>query len=361
MEKTNTDLYKLFNLKKKYPFYNTKGVSGFINKKNHCFFNSILQCLSNSIYLTDYFLSKQYLEDLENKNIEEKNFVNNYFSTIVKIWGKNDIINVSNLLKSLSKIIKKNDYLLSQQDSHECLLFLLNILHKGLSYKVEVEINGDIKNDRDKLLTENYLYYKKKLTEENYSFIYKYFYGNLLTVIKCNNSNCNNKINNFDTFNTLTLNFPKNNEKNLSLYKLLENTLKKETLNYKCEKCKHSQSNKNEYLMKLPNYLIIHLNRFKNESGNISKIDTLVDFPIENLDLTQYFHPSEKNNWIYSLYAVNYHSGTTTNGHYWSSCYNLDNNWYIYNDENTSKYINDKNIVTNEAYILFYYRKYLNT
>lgn len=352
------DLYKLFNLKNKYQYYNTKGVSGLINFGNICFFNSIIQCLSHSICLTDYFLSKQFLDDVSNQNTsEEKVFINIYFNLLIKLWEKNDIVNGRNSIINLAKIIKKKSYLTAQQDSHECLIYLLNTLHKGLSYKVDMEINGEIKSERDKLLKQCYEHYKN-IFQDNYSIIAKLFYGETINIINC--TNCNNISNTFDTFNTFTLNFPENTDKNFTISELFKTTLRKEVMDsYNCENCKSEQCNKSNYLMKLPNYLIIHLNRFKNENGKISKINNLVEFPVEDLDLTEYFHPSEKNSWVYSLYAVNYHSGTTDNGHYWSACYNLDDNWYIYNDENTSKFLNKQNIVTNEAYILFYYRKYI--
>ncbi len=355
------DLYKMFNLKNKYPFYNSKGLSGLVNLGNSCFFNSILQCLSHTICLTDYMLSKQHLLDESKYKIamsDEKLFINIYFNTLIKLWEKNDIVNTRNILTNFSKIIKNKSYLTNQQDSHECLVFLLNTLHKGLSYKVEMEISGEIKTKRDELIKKLYDNYRSNF-ENNYSIVVKLFYGEFINIVNCNSCNYNNE--NFEVFNTFTLNFPDSDEnKTFELQDLISHTLKTEVIDtYHCEKCNGNNCNKSNYIMKLPNYLIIHLNRFKKNSKNISKINNMVNFPIENLDLTQYFHPTEKNNWIYNLYAVNYHSGTTDNGHYWSTCYNLDSNWYIYNDENINKFLNTQNVVTNEAYILFYHRKYI--
>ena len=40
--------------------YNRKGLTGLCNLGNKCFINSIFQCLSNTLKLTDYFLSRKY-------------------------------------------------------------------------------------------------------------------------------------------------------------------------------------------------------------------------------------------------------------------------------------------------------------
>ncbi len=45
------------------------GVVGLHNIGNTCFMNSMLQCLSNSKPLTEYFLSDRYLEELNVDNV----------------------------------------------------------------------------------------------------------------------------------------------------------------------------------------------------------------------------------------------------------------------------------------------------
>lgn len=44
------------------------GVAGSQNLGNTCFMNSSIQCLSNTVDLTAYFLSKEYLEDINKSN-----------------------------------------------------------------------------------------------------------------------------------------------------------------------------------------------------------------------------------------------------------------------------------------------------
>ena len=259
--------------------------------------------------------------------------------------GKN-----GNLICDFKNVCLKENAHLKRDKRSE--IYSLQLYFDNTNYNLYNIINLNMYNLLYELNQDNF--------EKNYSVIANLFYGEIINIIDCSKCNYNNNV--FELFNTLTLNFPEcEPNKNLNITELISHTLKTETIeNYHCEGCKSEGCNRKNYIMRLPNYLIVHLNRFKKTDKQIEKINNLVEFPIENLDLTEYFHPSEPNNWIYSLYAVNYHSGTTQNGHYWSACHNLDDNWYIYNDENVNKFLNNGSIVTNEAYILFYYRKYID-
>jgi ubiquitin C-terminal hydrolase len=169
--------------------------------------------------------------------------------------------------------------------------------------------------------------------------------------------NCPLKENIFEPFNCVSLNIPVSGSTNLKNCLDTYFNEDEQISSWKCERCSGQGCVKSIKSWSLPNYLIIHLKRFTN---NGDKINTHIDFPIEDLNLTEYI-PSDKNdpnNYIYSLYAVNYHSGTTGGGHYWSACKNLDKNWYLYNDSDVSK-LQNTSVLSKDAYILFYYRKYI--
>jgi len=129
-----------------------------------------------------------------------------------------------------------------------------------------------------------------------------------------------------------------------------------------CNICKrHRDVNKKMEIYKSPYYLIIQLKRFKQdemESRSIFNIfnsfknNTLVDFPIRNLDLSEYISSNINSNTKYDLIGVINHYGGASFGHYTAYCLN-NGNWLEYNDHSVS-YIDENNVVSNAAYVLFY-------
>ena len=98
--------------------------------------------------------------------------------------------------------------------------------------------------------------------------------------------------------------------------------------------------------------IIIHLKRFRNNR----KIENFVEFPLEGLDLTDYL-PQKEEKSIYDLFAVANHVGGLHGGHYFAYCKNsIDNGWYEFNDSNVSK-IEEKKVVSDNAYVLFYNKR----
>ncbi|KAI9843617.1 MAG: CSN-associated deubiquitinating enzyme Ubp12 [Sclerophora amabilis] len=126
-----------------------------------------------------------------------------------------------------------------------------------------------------------------------------------------------------------------------------------------CPRCKeHRRASKKFELWKSPDILIIHLKRFSASRGLRDKLDVLVDFPIEGLDLRERVAMEEdgKSN-IYDLFAVDNHFGGLGGGHYTAFAQNfIDKNWYDYNDTMVSKRSPD-HAVSTAAYLLFYRRR----
>ena len=131
-----------------------------------------------------------------------------------------------------------------------------------------------------------------------------------------------------------------------------------------CNKCKkHVDAVKKMDVYKSPYYLIFQLKRFKqdNEGSSIfnifnsSKNTTFIDFPVTNLDLSNYILSENNQGGIYDLIGVINHYGGESFGHYTAYCLN-GKKWMEYNDEYVAE-IKKGNIITNAAYVLFYRRR----
>ncbi|KAL5546774.1 hypothetical protein UlMin_006461 [Ulmus minor] len=148
----------------------------------------------------------------------------------------------------------------------------------------------------------------------------------------------------------------------LSLYTCLEAFLREEPLvpedMWYCPQCKERrQASKKLDLWRLPEVLVIHLKRFSYSRSMKHKLETFVNFPIHDFDLTNYV--ANKNNsrrQLYELYALTNHYGGMGSGHYTAHIKLVDENkWYNFDDSHISS-INEDDVKSAAAYVLFYRR-----
>ncbi|RWA10790.1 hypothetical protein EKO27_g4321 [Xylaria grammica] len=126
-----------------------------------------------------------------------------------------------------------------------------------------------------------------------------------------------------------------------------------------CPRCKeHRRASKKLDLWKTPDILIIHLKRFSSSGFRRDKLETVVDFPTDNLDITsRVLQTEEGKQENYDLIGVDCHYGGLGGGHYTAYAKNFtDGQWYSYNDSSVSKTTTDR-IVDSSAYMLFYRRQ----
>ena len=140
---------------------------------------------------------------------------------------------------------------------------------------------------------------------------------------------------------------------------LREEELLEENNEWFCEKCKKKQKAfKKIEVYNAPKILIIQIKRF----SQINKINTKVDFPLKDLDISKYILSQAKNKNIkYDLFAVANHYGSLHFGHYTAFCLNsINNKWYEFNDSCVTEINDETEIVTQNAYVLFYRQKSLS-
>uniref|UniRef100_A0A673LWU9 ubiquitinyl hydrolase 1 n=1 Tax=Sinocyclocheilus rhinocerous TaxID=307959 RepID=A0A673LWU9_9TELE len=136
-----------------------------------------------------------------------------------------------------------------------------------------------------------------------------------------------------------------------------------------CPKCQqHREASKQLLLWRLPNVLIIQLKRFSFRSFLWrDKINDMVDFPVRNLDLSKFCigHKGDiQQPPIYDLYAVINHYGGMIGGHYTAytrlpsdkNSQRSDVGWRLF-DDSTVTTVEESQVVTRYAYVLFYRRR----
>jgi ubiquitin C-terminal hydrolase len=119
-------------------------------------------------------------------------------------------------------------------------------------------------------------------------------------------------------------------------------------------------------IYRVPQVLIISLKRFKTARnrygfGGGQKIDTLVEFPLEGLDLRPFvLNPEQRNSkLIYDCYGISNHFGSVGFGHYTAYGRNpTTGKWYDFDDSHVSEMsysVRRLNlIITSAAYKLFF-------
>ncbi|XP_051667264.1 ubiquitin carboxyl-terminal hydrolase 4 isoform X2 [Manacus candei] len=125
-----------------------------------------------------------------------------------------------------------------------------------------------------------------------------------------------------------------------------------------CPNCKkHQQATKKFDLWSLPKILVVHLKRFSYSRYWRDKLDTVVEFPIRGLNMSEFVCDPRAGSYVYDLIAVSNHYGAMGVGHYTAYAKNkVNDKWYYFDDSSVSVASEDQ-IVTKAAYVLFYQRR----
>ncbi|CAF0967121.1 unnamed protein product [Rotaria sp. Silwood1] len=128
------------------------------------------------------------------------------------------------------------------------------------------------------------------------------------------------------------------------------------------DKCKRdTKARKQLRLLTFPRVLIIQLKRFSHENGLRRKLDTFVDYPVDGFDLGKLLKSSEEA--VYDLIAVCNHIGSIYGGHYtaYARKFPKTEKWYKFDDSYVSTIYYKEEIVSRDAYLLFYLKRQKQT
>uniref|UniRef100_A0A674DP87 Ubiquitin carboxyl-terminal hydrolase n=1 Tax=Salmo trutta TaxID=8032 RepID=A0A674DP87_SALTR len=124
-----------------------------------------------------------------------------------------------------------------------------------------------------------------------------------------------------------------------------------------CPNCKvHQQATKKLDLWSLPPVLVVHLKRFSYSRYMRDKLDSLVDFPLGDMEMSEFLIDPNAGPCRYDLIAVSNHYGGMGGGHYTAYAKNKDDDkWYNFDDSSVSPANKDQ--ISKAAYVLFYQRQ----
>ena len=319
---------------------------------NTCYINT---CLQNLIH------NKKFINKFLNVFKEQSNSTpisNSFYYLLTQIsenntYDKNDSINPLIFVDTFKKL-HKNFEGFQEHDTQEFCRYLLQDLNNELnqvqypsSYKKEMAKNKTKKESFD-------LYVKDCLSKEN-SIITDLFIGYFSFEYKCE---CGFREYSFSQFLDLPIQMDANVQ-GFDLYQMLRNNFYKTSyvdMGETCSFCRRT-SKKNEIMKiaKLPNILIISLQRINPKNG--MKNNASVKF-YEGLDLKEIIDPeTQRADYTkYDLFAISNHIGSINTGHYYSNI-KIGQNWYCFEDSKVYKIGPQIEMNTQEVYTLFYKMK----
>uniref|UniRef100_A0A8C8G821 Ubiquitin carboxyl-terminal hydrolase n=1 Tax=Oncorhynchus tshawytscha TaxID=74940 RepID=A0A8C8G821_ONCTS len=115
-----------------------------------------------------------------------------------------------------------------------------------------------------------------------------------------------------------------------------------------CPTCKkHQQATKKFDLWSLPRILVVHLKRFSYNRCWRDKLDTVVDFPVRDLNMSEFVCDPKAGPYVYDLIAVSNHYGGMGGGHYTAYGKNkADGKWHYFDDSSVSAASEDQIVVS---------------
>ncbi|CAB3410177.1 unnamed protein product [Caenorhabditis bovis] len=361
------------------------GLCGLVNVGNTCYLNASLQVLSNCPPINFYFLNMTPNHNTMSGRLAE---------LIQKMW-RSDTPETIKPLPLIEMIIKTmhNRYQINvQHDAQEFLKSFMESLHSQLAVPIfrPFMILGDHMEEPFAKLPTTHIVEKNPdgCSEQYYeqlkyaSIITDVFEGELENSIGC--SECQNVSRRFEDFQDLSIPISRKPKRRnpdgmepgffetltsalcpipVHLEDCLDEYFEVCMLDgenqYACSRCcKHVDAKKVVAISKLPEVVCIHLKRFGSDRAHSYKINTHVNFPLEDLDLSRYETGPSSSTSLYDLWGIITHEGNTPiSGHYKAFCRNREDGvWYEFDDNVVTK-LDGELIKKQNAYALFYVRK----
>ncbi|KAF9560109.1 cysteine proteinase [Agrocybe pediades] len=362
------------------------GTSGLKNLGNTCYMNAPIQCLSATVPFSRFFTEGRWRNAVNYTNpLGSKGQLTGAFAKLLhEMWGGDlPYLTPIEFRKNICQL--KSQYNGTEQhDSQEFLSFLIDGIHEDLNriiakpnYTRTPEEEAELERLPQQIASDREW---RAWRARNDSLIVDFFQGQFRNRLQC--LTCQKTSTTYNVFSILSLPIPHGRSGKVPIERCLDAFFNEEILEkddaWDCPQCKTKRrASKKLSLARLPPVLMIHLKRFEANGRFSDKIDTFVDFPMKNLDLTNYMPPplppgvdkSQLNGGMpmslddpqtqlppyrYELYGVTNHYGNLTGGHY--TAFVASRGGWMYCDDSSVKPVDSKQVVGQKAYVLFYKR-----
>ncbi|KAG9098317.1 ubiquitin-specific protease doa4 [Ceratobasidium sp. UAMH 11750] len=365
------------------------GMSGLRNLGNTCYMNSVLQCLSGTVPFTRFFTDGRWQHEVNMLNPlgTRGELAGAFYHQLRDMWqAEMPYLTPIGFRKSICQHARQ--FAGSEQhDSQEFLIFLLDGIHEDLN-RIFVKPNPEELTPEREAELERMpkqlagAYEWARYRRRNDSIVVDYFQGQFCNQMQC--LTCGETSTTYNAFLNLSVPIPvSKGVSRVSLIQCIDALVNKEVMDnadaWHCPRCKKARrAAKQLTLSRVPPVLIIHLKRFSFKGPFTDKLETLVEFPLQDLDLTNYmpsplppgrdrdelksleaYSPQtdprcQMPQYKYELYGVTNHFGSLSSGHY--TAFVKSRGKWLYCDDSRIASADSKDVVGKPAYILFYKR-----
>jgi ubiquitin carboxyl-terminal hydrolase 8 len=341
--------------------YKDKGRIGLENLGNTCFLNACMQVLNHTYELNAFLDSDKHTQNFK-KDLPDSNILIEWDDLRNVMWSGNGVVSPNRFVHNVHKIatMKGRDIFTgwAQNDMPEFLLFFMDCLHNSMSRSRNVKISGNPENNIDSMAIKCYDMLKSIYAKE-YSEIMELFYGIYVSEIISKNGDINHVMKP-ESYFILDLPILEPNRLAKNLQECFSIYVKPEVLEgdnaWFNEKTGQKEDIKKQIsFWNFPKILVITLKRFSPDGQQ--KLNSFIDFPLDNLDLSKYVRGYNKESYVYDLYGICNHMGGVMGGHYTAFIRNSENQWYHCNDRIVELVEKPESVITPMAYCLFYRKK----
>ncbi|CCO29921.1 ubiquitin carboxyl-terminal hydrolase 8 [Rhizoctonia solani AG-1 IB] len=361
------------------------GMSGLRNMGNTCYMNSVLQCLSGTVPFTRFFTDRRWHHEVNMMNpLGTRGELAHAFYSLLRDMWQGDLPYLTPVPFRKSICAHARQFGGSEQhDAQEFLIFLLDGIHEDLNRIIVKPQFEELTPEREAELermpkqlagAHEWARYKRR----NDSIVVDYFQGQFCNQMQC--LTCGQTSTTYNAFLNLSVPIPASKGvTKISLDECIKALVGREVMDnadaWHCPRCKTARrAAKQLTFSRMPPVLIIHLKRFSFKGPFTDKLETLVEFPLGDLDLTNHMPPPLTPNmdkdglerfspqdpraqvppYKYELYSVANHFGSLSSGHY--TAFVKSRGKWMYCDDSRITPAEPKEVVGKPAYILFYKR-----